>query len=208
MRSAGSRSADRPLGVLLAGGDGRRLGGDKSRVELGGEPLAHHALSALHAALDEVVVACRLDTDLPALPGVREAWVEPAGPRGPLGGIVSALREAQGRPIVACAVSLPLMTADVLRALAAPRHGGAVVTVPLVGGALQPLVARWEPSALAPLSGLPLDTPLETVMRALVVDPIAMDEHEECFLRVEAPEDLLLAGAVLDARRRRSRSSV
>src|SRR4051812_27713418 len=98
------RLGDGPVGVLLAGGRGRRMGGDKAAVALAGRPLAQWALDALVEVLDDVVVACRLDTELPPLVGVSEAWVEPDGPRGPVAGILSALREARGRAIVACSI--------------------------------------------------------------------------------------------------------
>ena len=193
--------------MLLAGGSGRRLGGDKLRVELRGRALALYALDALCAALDHVVVACRLDTELPELPGVREAWVEPDGPRGPLVGICSALREAGGRPIVACAVSLPLVTPELLRALATADPAGAPAVAPQAGGELHPLVARWEPSALDTLTGLAPDMPLEAVMRALDPHVLPWDDPD-CFVRVRVPEDLLHAGAVLDKRHRHDRTRV
>lgn len=197
-----------PVGVLLAGGRGRRLGGDPLRLQLAGRPLAHYALESLCVALDEVVVACRLDTELPPLPGVKEAWVEPEGPRGPLAGICSALREANGRAIVACAVSLPLVTPGLLRALATTAPpSGAPALVPRSAGHAHPLVARWEPAALDTLAGLPTDMKLGAVLDALEPDYLDVDD-DECLIQVRAPEDLLRAGAVLDKRRRRTRTLV
>jgi molybdopterin-guanine dinucleotide biosynthesis protein A len=196
------------IGVLLAGGRGRRMGGDKARVALAGRPLAQWALDALAAAIDEVVVACRLDTELPALRGVSEAWVEPQGARGPVTGLVSALREARGRPVVACSISLPLVTPEVIRALAAARDTGRPVVVPEVGGRLEGLVARWEPSALPILAGMPSDLSLGAAARALDAAVIPFAGGDVSFTRVDAPEDLLLAASHLEARRREAGSPV
>jgi molybdopterin-guanine dinucleotide biosynthesis protein A len=189
-----------PVGVLLAGGAGRRLGGDKARVALAGRPLAQWALDALREVLDDVVVACRLDTELPALRGVSEAWVEPDGPRGAIHGIISALREARGRPIVACSINLPLVTAAVVRSLA-DVAGTRPAIVPEVGGTLQPLVARWEPAALPVLASLPPDVTLASAARALGPGVVAFDGADPAFTIVHAPEDLLRAAALLDTRR-------
>jgi molybdopterin-guanine dinucleotide biosynthesis protein A len=201
-------SSPPPIGVLLAGGRGRRMGGDKARVALGGRPLAQWALDALAGALDEVVVACRLDTELPALRGVTEAWVEPDGPRGPVAGIVSALREARGRPIVASSIALPLLTPEIVRALAAACDSGRPVVVPEVGGRLEALVARWEPAALPVLAGLPPDLTLAAAARALDAATIPFAGGDVSFTRVDAPADLLLAASHLDARRRAVRAAV
>lgn len=191
-----------PIGVLLAGGAGRRIGGDKALVELDGRPLAHHALQALTATLDEVVVACRVDTELPPLPGVKEAWVEAEGTRGPVAGIVSALREARGRPILAVALSLPLVTPDHLRALLAVDLDGRPAVVAARGGRPQPLLARWEPQALPALSRMAPDLPLEHATMTLAPALAAFAADDPALEPVRAPEDLLRAAAALDSRRR------
>jgi molybdopterin-guanine dinucleotide biosynthesis protein A len=193
-----------PIGVLLAGGAGRRLGGDKARVALAARPLAQWALDALTEVVDEVVVACRLDTELPALRGVTEAWVEREGRRGPLTALVSALREARGRPVLACSINLPLITPEVLRAL---LHGAGTrpAAVPEVGGRVQPLVGRWEPSALPVLAALPSEATLATAARVLGAAVIPFAGDDPAFTCIHAPEDLLRAAALLDTRRHRLR---
>ena len=45
------------IGAVLAGGGGRRIGGDKAMVELEGRPLLHYPLSVLRAVLDEAALA-------------------------------------------------------------------------------------------------------------------------------------------------------
>src|SRR4051794_2243050 len=184
------RGGSRPIGVLLAGGRGRRLGGDKASVNLAGRPLAQWSLDALGAVLDEVVVACRLDTQIPPLVGVKEAWVEPEGARGPLVGLVSALREARGRPIIACSVSLPLVTPAAVRALVQADLDGRPGAVPIVDGRLEPLLARWQPEALRVLAGFAPEVPLAVATAALGPLQVRMDSRDAGLMRVCAPEDL------------------
>ena len=91
------------IGVVLAGGAGRRIGGDKATVELEGRPLLHYPLSVLRAVLDEVAVVAKQSTVLPGLDVEIAIWLEPEEPRHPLAGIVHALRCARGRPVVVVA---------------------------------------------------------------------------------------------------------
>jgi len=74
------------VGVLLAGGRGRRLGADKASAELAGRPLVQWAWEAVRAAVAEVAVVAKPDTPLPELPGTA-IWREPAEPRHPLAGV-------------------------------------------------------------------------------------------------------------------------
>ena len=47
-----------PSGIVLAGGDGRRLGRDKARLEFNGRPLLDIVVQRLTGICDEVIVAC------------------------------------------------------------------------------------------------------------------------------------------------------
>ena len=48
--------------MILAGGLGRRIGGAKAVVQLGGRPLISYPLQALQAALGEVAIVAKPDT--------------------------------------------------------------------------------------------------------------------------------------------------
>src|SRR4051794_41732182 len=71
------------IGVLLAGGLGRRIGGDKAVVELEGRPLALYGLEALHEACEQVVVVAKRDTMLPPPAGVARLLVRARQPPPP-----------------------------------------------------------------------------------------------------------------------------
>jgi molybdopterin-guanine dinucleotide biosynthesis protein A len=192
------RASD-PLGAVLAGGLGRRLGGSKAAVRLNGRPLITYPLRAVQEALGSAVIVAKADTELPSLPGV-EVWMEPPEPRHPLTGVIHALGLAEGRPVLICACDLPLVPADLVRQIAGADPGEALAVVASSEGRLQPLLARYEPEALEPLSAaLQSGGPsVREVVASLgarlceVSDPAAL-------FNVNTPEDLLRAGALLAA---------
>jgi molybdopterin-guanine dinucleotide biosynthesis protein A len=191
-----------PVGVVLAGGLGRRLGGPKATVRLNGQPLITYSLRAVQKALGGAVVVAKADSELPSLPGV-EVWMEPAQPRHPLVGIVHALSLAEGRAVLVCACDLPLVDPDLVRQIAGAEAGEGMAVVAWAVGRMQPLLARYEPEALEPLTAAlgsegrsVRDTVADLGARAYEVsDP-------DVLFNVNTPEDLLQAGALLAARDR------
>jgi molybdopterin-guanine dinucleotide biosynthesis protein A len=184
------------IGAVLAGGGGRRIGGDKAMVELEGRPLVHYPLNVLRAVLDEVAVVAKQSTVLPGLDVEIAIWLEPEEPRHPLAGVVHALRCARGQPVVVVAGDMPFVTRGLVAALSRERSRGAAAVVPRAGGRLQPLCARYEPRALGALAGCDLTAPLSDAVGAL--DPRILEwPDEEPFFTVNSPEDILQAAALL-----------
>ncbi len=196
-----------PIGVVLAGGAGRRIGGGKAIVELRGTPLLRYPLSALQSVLAEVVVVAKQASELPPLPGV-PIWVEPAAPRHPLAGIVHALEGAGAttgidgvaRAILVSAGDMPFLTPSLVDLLAHADAGGAPAVVPRAAGKLQPLLARYAPSAHAPLAAALACDPLPSLTDAVMALEPGVLEFEDPlpFFNVNAPEDLLTAAGLLD----------
>ena len=189
-----------PVGAVLAGGLGRRIGGDKALVSLAGRPLISYGLAALREALgsDPVVVA-KWGTELPELPAGVEVWIEPDEPRHPLTGIVHALEQAAGRDVLVLAVDLPLVGAEVLRQLveaaSEPPGGGSVVAC--AAGRVQPLCGLYAAAALPALRGVKADVRLTDVVDALGASA----------LRVAGADVLLNVNTARDVRRAESRLS-
>lgn len=188
-----------PMGVVMAGGAGRRIGGAKAVVELHGRPLLSYPVGVLKAVLGEVVVVAKPDTELPSLPGLT-VWLEPPEPSHPLTGIVHALEHADGRAVLVAAGDLPFLTEAFVRELASAAAHGRPVVLPRAGGRAQPLLARYEPAALPPLAaalGRPL-TRLTGIVEALGPRILDADADARCFFNVNLPEDLLTATAMMD----------
>ncbi len=184
-----------PVGVILAGGVGRRIGGSKARVELCGRPLISYPLAALQAVLSEVVVLIKPDTELPALPGVT-VWVESAEPQHPLVGITEALALAEGRAVVVCALDLPFVTPALISSIAAADPGSASAVIAADGDQIQPLLGCYEPAARS-LLGEAFDRPVRDAVAALGPRLLQVDDPQLLF-NVNSPDDLLQAAATLD----------
>lgn len=191
-----------PVGVVLAGGRGQRLGGRKAAVELAGRPLISYPLDVLSSVLSEVAVVAKTDTELPSLPGVT-VWIEPERPRHPLVGIVQALGLAENRPVLVCAADMPFVTAEVVRELATAQLGLAQAMIAKHGNSAQPLLGVYRPLAAHVLArgATEGDSVNETVVR-LGPKFVEVEDADELF-NVNTPDDLLQAAAMLDRRARR-----
>lgn len=190
-----SGAALEPVGVVLAGGAGRRIGGAKATTLLAGRPLIAYPLAALAAVLADVAVVAKAGSKLPELPAGVRRWGEPDEPRHPLAGIVAALREADGRAVVVLACDLPLVTPGLVRALAETSAGGAPVLLACADGRVQPLCARYEPQALGALEGF--DRNGRTVEQVQALGPALLDVDPALLRNVNDAADLAAAEALL-----------
>jgi molybdenum cofactor guanylyltransferase len=192
------RTPLQPVGVVLAGGRGQRIGGAKAMVELAGRPLICYPLEALTAALDEVAVLAKADTELPSLPGAT-IWVEPQVHHHPLVGIAQALALAGDRPVLVCAADLPFVTPELVGRLATEDPGGAPAVIASRRGEVQPLLGCYRPIALQLLEPA-LDRPMRELVAAIEPRLLEVDDPDALF-NVNAPEDLARAAGMLDRRR-------
>jgi molybdopterin-guanine dinucleotide biosynthesis protein A len=191
-------AAAQPIGAILAGGAGRRIGGSKAIVELRGRPLICYPLTVVRQVLGDVVVVAKPSTELPSMPGVT-VWLEPEEPSHPLLGVLHALSLAEGRPVLICAGDLPFVTPEALNRLIAADPGDAPAVIAAAGGQTQPLLGCYQTVALEllaeasePGEGPPLrDAVARIGARTLEVDPHVL-------FNVNYPEDLLQAAALLD----------
>lgn len=186
------------MGVILAGGAGRRIGGAKATVALHGQPLITYPLLAMKAALGRVAVIAKPDTELPELFAGVEVWIERGTVQHPLVGLIEALRLAAGRPVVACAVDLPFVTPDLIEALADADPRGAPGVVAARRGELQPLLGCYQPRAAGLLAAFGFEGPLRAAVAALEPERLEVSDDTVLF-NVNVPEDLLTAAAMLDS---------
>ena len=167
------------IGVVLAGGAARRMGGDKAGALLDGRPLVAWVLDALaDAGIAQRVVVAKADTRLPDLDVA--VWIEPAEPRHPLAGVAHALARAPGEELVTVPVDVPLVRPATLRALAG-AEGCAMVRG-------QPLLARFPAGTAISITGRATDA-------VLALDPAIVEADD--LINVNTPADLRAAEALL-----------
>lgn len=145
-----------PVGIVLAGGDSRRMGSDKALLALpgragdagnAGESLPAAAARRLAAVCPQVAVA---DRGRGVLPGFASLADGPG--QGPAAGILGAAAAYPERSLLVLACDLPRVPAALLAELAAFAAADRGWVVPRWAGGLEPLCALYGPAALAVLA--------------------------------------------------------
>ena len=176
------------IGAVLAGGSGSRIGGAKATAQLDGQALISYPLAAALGALGSVAVVAKDGVELPQLDQRVELWIEPDEPRHPVVGVIEALRRAEGRAVLAIACDLPLLTSEVVALIASADAEGSVAVLASAAGRPQPLLARYEPAALALLEKFDSDGPMTEQVMALM--PTLVEVPAEASFNVNDLEQL------------------
>jgi molybdopterin-guanine dinucleotide biosynthesis protein A len=106
-------STPRVSGIILAGGQSRRMGRDKAFIELNGKPIVAHVLETMQRICAETIIVAN-DAQTYArfsVPIVGDVFPD----KGSLGGIYSGLRAAREEYVVAVACDMPFLSPDLLR---------------------------------------------------------------------------------------------
>ena len=130
--------------VVLTGGAGRRIGGRKPFVDIGGRRLIEPVLAAV-APCRSVRLVGGDARELAEFSGevLPDRWPG----EGPLGGVATAL-SALGSDVLVVACDLPGVDSEVLELVAAAGADPSVDVAVARSDRRQPLVARWNLSAL------------------------------------------------------------
>jgi len=195
------------VGIVLAGGRGRRLGADvpKALVRLGGETLLERAVATLGAACGPVLVVAPASMQLPGVSARRV--VDVAGYQGPLAGLVAGLEAAGEMTSFVLGVDFPCVTPvlvrELARVLAATPYVDAIVPRP--GGIEQPLVAAYAPAVAARLRAAleagvtSLRGGLDALRVSTIDDVETLPGGADALLNVNTPDDFERARHALAA---------
>jgi len=191
-------------GCILAGGEGRRLGGaDKGLVELAGEPLVAHCLARLRPQVDALVISANRNLEtyrgfgVPVFDDAREDYA------GPLAGCLGALRRADTRYVVTAACDSPFLPTDLVSRLrdALVAEAGEIAVV-VTASRLQPVFALYDVTLADALAAY-LDgggRKIDTWMRRHRLVEVRFDDAD-AFVNINTPDDLAAAARRLgDAR--------
>lgn len=181
-------------GLILAGGESRRMGRDKASLEFGGQTLLQRAIDLLQSVFPQVLVSVRRPRGDVAAPQVLD---EIPG-AGPLAGLCTGLARSGTPWVFAMAADMPFLRSEVIRALAGRRDGFEAV-VPVVQGHPQPLAAYYAATALPALRAV-LGGPGKRSLRAVLEQLNVVFVHEEqllgadparqSFIDLDTPADL------------------
>jgi molybdopterin-guanine dinucleotide biosynthesis protein A len=134
------------IGVVLAGGEGRRFGRPKGEVVLGGSTLADRAARALKPLCGSVIVSVAKGAQNPArgYPAVEDDGAR----RGPLGGIAAVFASTGKADLLVLACDYPAVGTSFLRSLLAEAQGPEDLWFPVDdAGRDHPLVGLWRRTA-------------------------------------------------------------
>jgi len=117
-------SRDAITGVVLAGGQGRRMGGvDKGWVEMDGRPLVAHVLERLAPQVGALVINANQNVERYAALGHPVVSDAVGGFAGPLAGLHAALGAVRTPWAVTVPCDSPFLPADLVARLAAASSG-------------------------------------------------------------------------------------
>lgn len=192
-------------GVLVAGGQSRRMGRDKRFLELGGQTLLERALSVLQSLFPEVLIA--LAEPLPQLKGNGYRVVTDLIPaRATLGGLYTGLASASHPSIFAAGCDMPFLNPAAIRRLA-KLGAQADVVMPKLATGLQPMHAVYSKACLPHLERMAkaqelrvqdlAEVPGLTVRLVFEKDFLDVDPQLLSFFNINTPADLEFARKLL-----------
>lgn len=135
-------------GLVLAGGESRRMQRDKGELVYYGKNQREHVLSLVQPFCSTAYLSCN-STQTEAMSDRRDIIEDVFLKLGPMGGILSAFRADPNAAWLTVACDLPYLTEATLQYLIAHRNPSKVATAFLDSEGIfpEPLVTLWEPRA-------------------------------------------------------------
>jgi molybdopterin-guanine dinucleotide biosynthesis protein A len=184
-------------GVVLAGGQGRRMGGvDKGLRPLRGRPMVAWVIERLQPQVDEVLINANQNLDRYAAFGHRVIPDAIGGFAGPLAGLQRGLTEAAHELVLTVPCDSPFLPADLAaRLMAALDRESADLTVARTGDQPHPVFCLCRRNVLPGLTAF-LEgggRKIDAWYAALRVAEVAFDDQAAAFRNINTREELAAA---------------
>jgi molybdopterin-guanine dinucleotide biosynthesis protein A len=184
----------RITGVILAGGQGRRMGSvDKGLRELRGKPMVEWVLERFMPQVDEIIINANQNLDIYARFGHRVIADEIGGYAGPLAGLHCAINAAQHPLIATVPCDSPFLPADLVARLhSALQARQSQLAVARTGDQPHPVFCLCKRDVLPHLTqflaggGRKIDAWYAT----LNVTEVAFDDQPQAFSNINTLEEL------------------
>jgi molybdopterin-guanine dinucleotide biosynthesis protein A len=190
--------------VILAGGHSRRLGRDKSLLEIDGQPLLARTVQRLGALSDDLVVVTNDATRYESLSLAARLVPDEEPGMGSLMGIYSGLQATCHPHALVLACDMPFLSLPFLRHMAtlAPGHD---VVIPRLGSLLEPLHAIYGKSCVPFMEELLAQGERKIAaffhrVRVRYVEEVELDRFDPdhlSFVNVNTPQDWVRVQEVL-----------
>ncbi len=133
-------------GIVLSGGENRRMGTDKAFLKVAGAPLIEHVLRSLKDVFQDIIIVTNAPQRYAAY-GV-QVVSDALETRGPLTGIYSGLLKSSDEYNFVVACDMPFLNSRLISYMAGLAEGYDIV-VPSMGGLLEPLHAVYRRQLIA-----------------------------------------------------------
>jgi molybdopterin-guanine dinucleotide biosynthesis protein A len=180
-------------GVVLAGGQSRRMGRNKALMELEGRTLIDRVLDRLSRLCDELIVSAN---DVDPYAHLAARIVRDAIPgRGALSGIHAGLAAMRNETAVVVACDMPFLSLSLLRYMTVVAEDYDVV-VPRLDRYYEPLHAVYSARCIGPIEHLVAEGPQRVVAlyervrtREITGDIVRLYGADRSFFNVNTPQD-------------------
>jgi len=139
-------------GIILAGGQSRRMGRDKALIDFQGQPIITRVMAALRELTNDIVVVSNRSDVYGPLgdPWGARVVADFDPPCGPLGGIAAGLQAMDSELAIVVACDMPFLDVMLLRWLIDQADGNDAV-VPRTGDEYEPLHAVYRRTCTNPI---------------------------------------------------------
>ena len=181
-------------GVVLAGGQARRMGGqDKGLIEVAGKPLVEYAIASMKEQLENIVINANRNKELYSQYGFPVVSDSDEGFNGPLAGMASCMKAVNTRYLLTVPCDSPLLPGDLVsRMFKAFEDNKADIAVADSGGRMQPVFSLISCSLLDSLTRY-----LENGERKIdiwfqqhALVSVDFSDIPDTFINVNTPEDI------------------
>ena len=189
-----SGAASLVTGVILAGGQGRRMGGvDKGLKVLRGKPMVAWVLERFAPQVDEVLINANQNLERYAALGHRVIPDEIAGYAGPLAGLHRGLTEAAYALVATVPCDSPFLPSDLIQRLrGAIYNTESDVAVAKTGDQPHPVFCLCRKSVLPGLTKFLAGggRKIDAWYASLKVVEVAFDDQAAAFSNINTEEEL------------------
>ena len=194
MNSKSNQKIHNITGIVLAGGKSRRMGKDKAFIELNGKSLLSLAIDLLTPFCDEIIVSANSDIHKNSTYRIIKDEIQDLGP---IGGIISALKESTTELNLVIATDTPYINKDLLGFLIANSSTEKISAIVQPNFHIEPLCAIYPTKVSREIEGF-----IKKGKRKLIDLLIELDYHkvqlsghesfynEKVFKNLNTPEDI------------------
>ena len=181
-------------GVILAGGQGRRMGGvDKGLKRLRGRPMVAWVIERLAPQVDEILVNANQNAAAYAVFGYRVIADDIAGYAGPLAGLQRGLAEAKHDFVATVPCDSPFLPRDLIARLRdALERDAAEIAVARTGEQPHPVFCLCRKRVLDSLTGFLADggRKIDAWHARLRAVEVRFDDQPGAFSNINTEEEL------------------